>query len=306
MSEIKKTIANELHAPARRNFPRRKVNMRGIDETWQADLVDMQKYSKINKGYNYLLTVIDNVSKYAWAIPLKNKTGVELAKNFKELFKKGRIPKNLHVDQGTEFYNQHVKRLLASHGVHLYSTFSEKKASICERFNRTLKTNMWKQFSIQGSNKWINILAELMNSYNNKRHRTIQMKPNDVTINHEEKLVKLLNKHRFDLKKPKFAVGDYVRISKYKGVFEKGYTPNWGVEIFTIDKVQKTRPVTYIIKDYRNKVLQGCFYEFELLPVKHSDVYLVEKILRRRGRKVYVKWLGYDSTHNTWENESNL
>ena len=95
----------------------------------------------------------------------------------------------------------------------------------------------------------------------------------------------MLNEYKFKLKKPKFKVGDHVRISKYKGIFEKGYTPNWGVEIFTIDKVQKTKPVTYKIKDYRNDVLEGGFYEFELLPVKYSDMYLVERILKRRGKK---------------------
>ena len=119
-AEIKTTIADELHAPARRNFPRRKVIMRGIDETWQADLVDMKKYSSFNKGYKYILTIIDNLSKYAWAIPLKSKTGFELTTVFKNLFKQGRIPKNLHVDQGTEFYNVNVKKLLQAHNVHTF------------------------------------------------------------------------------------------------------------------------------------------------------------------------------------------
>lgn len=307
MNAIKKIVVNELHAPARRNFPRRNVIMRGIDETWQADLVDMQKYSTVNKGFHFLLTVIDNVSKYAWGIPLKNKSGSELTKALKALFKKGRIPKNLQVDNGTEFYNKEVKALLRSHKVHLYSSFSEKKASICERFNRTLKTYMWKQFSLRGNYKWVDILPELIHQYNNKIHRSIKMRPNDVNIAQEEKLVKMLNtSNKYPRKKSKFKVGDHVRISKYKGVFEKGYTPNWSVEIFTIDEVQKTKPVTYKIRDYENEILEGCFYEFELLPVKYSDVYLVEKILRRRGKKVYVKWLGFDSTHNSWEDESNL
>ena len=95
---MKKAIVNELHAPVRRNFKRRKDVMRGIDETWQADLVDMQKYSKVNKGFRSLLTVIDNVSKYDWGLPLKKNIGTALASVFKHLFKKGRIPKNLHVD----------------------------------------------------------------------------------------------------------------------------------------------------------------------------------------------------------------
>ena len=144
MNQAKKVITDELHAPARRNFPRRKVILRGIDETWQADLVDMQKYSRVNKGYNFLLTVIDNVSKFAWGIPLKNKSRPELKNAFKNLFREGRVPQKLHVDKGTEFYNQHIRALLKSYKVHLYSTFSEKKASICDRFNRTLKTTCGK------------------------------------------------------------------------------------------------------------------------------------------------------------------
>ena len=161
MNQIKKALIEELHKPVRKNFPRRKVEMRGIDETWQADLVDMQTYSRDNKGYNFLLTVIDNVSKYAWAVPLKNKTGVEVTKALKSIFAKGRIPRKLHVDQGTEFYNANCKTLLDSYNIKLYSTYSNLKASIVERFNRTLKSKMWKKFSLQGSYKWLDILTNL-------------------------------------------------------------------------------------------------------------------------------------------------
>lgn len=266
----------------------------------------MQKYSRFNKCFNYILTVIDNVSKFAWAIPLKNKTGAELTKALRSLFKEGRVPKNLYVDQGTEFYNHQVKGLLQSHEVHLYSTFSEKKASICERFNRTLKNKMWKEFSLQGNYKWIGLLPDLLFQYKNTKHRSIKMKPSDVTIAQERKLVKILNTTELKINTPRFKVGNNVRISKYKGIFEKGYTPNWSTEIFTIVEVHKTRSVTYKIKDYKNEVLKGSFYEFELLPVKYSDAYLVEKIVKRRGNKVLVKWLGFDSSHNTWENKSDL
>ena len=306
MNEIKTTIADELHAPAKRNFPRRKVIMRGIDETWQADLVDMQKYSGFNKSYKYILTIIDNLSKCAWAIPLQSKTGVELMMVFKNLFKKGRIPKNLHVDQGTEFYNANVKKLLEAHNVHLYSTFSEKKASSCKKFNRSLKTNMWKLFSINGNYKWFDILDNLVSTYNNRVHRSIRMKPVDVSHDDEERLVKMLNTSKLSCKRPKFELGDHVRLSKYKGIFEKGYPPNWGTEIFTIVKVQKTKPVTYKLKDYQDQHLDGAFYEFELIKVKYHDVYLVEKIVKRKGNKVYVKWLGFDSTHNKWEDKNNI
>lgn len=303
---IKRTIANELHAPARRNFRRRKVIMRGIDETWQADLVDMKKYSKLNRGYKYLLNVIDNVSKFAWSIPLKNKSSLELEKAFKELFKQGRVPKNLHVDQGTEFYNHRVKNLLKSHNVNLYSTFSEKKASIIERFNRSLKNKMWIEFSVRGSHKWIDILQNLVSKYNGTIHKSIRMKPIDVTMDDEEKLVKILNSSKYDNKKPKFKVGDHVRLSKYKHIFEKGYTPNWGVEIFTIDEVRRTNPTTYKLKDARNVPVAGGVYEYELLKVKYPDMYLIEKIVKKRGNQLYVKWLGFDSTWNSWIDKTEI
>lgn len=306
ISERKKILADELHVPARKNFPRRKVLMRGIDETWQADLIDMKNYSHINKGYNWLLTVIDNLSKYAWAIPLKRKTKTDLNAAFKKLFSEGRIPKNLHVDRGTEFYNSDVKPTLESKNINMYSTFSEMKASIIERFNRTLKTKMWKRFSLQGNYKWYDVLAELMAEYNNTIHRSIGMKPKDVTLNHEENLVKRLNKCNLRIKKPKFKVGDHVRISKLKPLFEKGYTPNWTPDIFTVIKVQKTKPITYLLQDYLNKPLEGGFYEYEMQKVKYPDTYLVEKIIKRRGNQVLVKWLGFDSKHNSWIDKSEL
>ena len=148
MNQIKKALVEEIHKHVRKNFPRHKVEMRGIYETWQADLVDMQAYSRSNKGYNFLLTVIDNVSKYAWAVSQKNNSGPEVIKALKSIFVKGRVPKKLHVDRGTEFYNANCKALLNSYKVKLYSTYSNLKALIVERFNRTLKSKMWKQFIV--------------------------------------------------------------------------------------------------------------------------------------------------------------
>ena len=130
------------------------------------------------------------------------------------------------------------------------------------------------------------------------------MKPVDVSHDDEERLVKMLNTSNLTCKRHKFR--DHVQLSKYNGIFEKGYTPNWGTEIFTIVKVQKTRPVTYKLKDYQDQHLNGAFYQFELIKVKYNDVYLVEKIVKRKGNKVFVKWLGFDSTHNTWEDKKNI
>ena len=178
---MKRAVVDELHKPARRNNPRRKFDVRGIDETWQGDLVEMQPYARENKGYRYMLTVIDVFSKYAWAVPVKSKSGVDVSAAMKSVLHQKRVPKNLHVDKGKEFYNKDFEALMKKYKINMYSTYSNLKASICERFNRTLKSRMWKEFSLQGNYKWLDILPDLMKSYNNTKHRTIGMKPKDVT-----------------------------------------------------------------------------------------------------------------------------
>lgn len=299
----KRAVVEELHRPARRNYTRRKFDVRGLDETWQADLVEMQPYSRENKGYRYMLTIIDVFSKFAWAVPVKRKTGEDVAAAMKSVLSMRRVPKNLQTDRGKEFYNSTFQNLMKQYKINLYSTYSNLKASICERFNRTLKNAMWKQFSLRGNFKWYDILDDLLTTYNSRKHRTIGMKPKDVTAASVERVMK---KFAYDVKqsKPKFKVNDKVRVSRAKNLFEKGYTANWSTEIFTISRVKRTKPVTYVLKDFRGEPIAGGFYEQELSQTAHPDVYLVEKILKKRGNEVFVKWLGFDNSHNTWIDKS--
>lgn len=298
-------VVNELHAPARKNYKRRPVVIRDINETFQADLVDMQAYP--DKGHKYILTVIDNFSKYAWARPLKSKTGPDVTAAMEDIFKEGRVCKKLHVDQGTEFYNADFKAMLRKYNVEMYSTFSFLKAMIVERFNRTIKTMMWKKFSLNGNYKWLGILPDLVSKYNNTVHSKIKMKPIDVNEDNAESLkLRVYNNYDVSDRAGKFKLGDRVRISKSKTIFTKGYLPSWSSELFSIAKVKKTKPVTYELKDYRDQPIEGCFYAEELQKTKHPDVYIIEKILRKRGSKVYVKWLGFDSSHNSWVSKKDL
>lgn len=303
---IKRTVVEELHKPARRNYPRRKFDVRGLDESWQADLVEMQEYAKENKGYRYMLTVIDVFSKFAWAVPLKSKTGEDVTAAMKSILSQGRVPKNLQVDRGREFYNKSFQSLMDKYKINLYSTYSNLKASICERFNRTLKSKMWLQFSLQGNYKWLDILSDLVESYNNTKHRVINEKPKNVSSENEKQILKRFSDPRDLPKKAKFKVNDKVRVSKVKHVFEKGYTPNWSTEIFTITKVLKTMPITYKLKDYLDEPVAGCFYSQELAKVKYPDVYLVERVIRKRNGKAYIKWLGFDDSHNSWINTEDI
>jgi len=278
-SAERRRLVEELHAPARRNFPRRRVIVRGYDDLWQADIVEMHPYSRFNKGYHYILTVIDVLSKYAWAVPLKSKSGSETANAIAEIIRKsGRHPKNLQTDMGKEFYNTDVQRLVKKHGINHYSTYSVLKASVVERFNRTLKNDMWKMFTLNGNYKWFDLLPRLVSNYNVRKHRTIGMRPIDVTP----------------------AVAERLLATVYNHVKIAGTT-----EVFKIVKVQHTNPVTYLLEDYRGKSIAGAFYEYELHRATYPDIFLVEKVLRRRGNEVYVKWLGFDGSHNSWIHKDN-
>ncbi|KAE9522469.1 hypothetical protein AGLY_017130 [Aphis glycines] len=245
-------IAAELHGAARRTYPRRRVIVYGKNDLFQADLVDMQQYSNVNKGYKYILCVIDCFTKYAWAVALKSKKGEEVSTAANKIFAQN-SPNLLHVDRGREFYNKHFETLVKKYNIKMYSTFSVLKASIVERFNRTLKERMYKQFTGRGSRVWTTILPSLIDDYNN--------------------------------------VGDKVRISVYKGVFTKGYLPNWSTEIFTIIKVNRTTPSIFILQDYTGCPIAGGFYAEEIRKTKLPDDYLVEKVIRTKGRRAFVRWL---------------
>ncbi|XP_050452222.1 uncharacterized protein LOC126851928 [Cataglyphis hispanica] len=155
---------------------------------------------------------------------------------------------------GKEFYNTDVQRLMKKHNINHYSTYSVLKASVVERFNRTLKDAMWKMFTLNGSYKWMSCrdLCRITTQASNDRkviHRT--------------------------------------------------------TEVFKIVKVQRINPVTYLLKNYRGKSIAGAFYEYELRLTNYPDEY-VEKVLRRKGDEIYVKWLGFDGLHNSWIHKDNV
>ena len=179
-------LAEELHKPVRRKFKRRQVISHGIDDIWAADLVEMQPFAKYNKGFKYILTVIDIFSKYAFMVPLKDKKGMSVSKAFSEIFKEsGRRPNKVWTDKGREFYNKDVKRL----GVPLYSTENEQKSSVVERFNRTLKERMYKYFTANNTNVYFDILDSLVSQYNKSKHRAIKMTPIEASKKKNEGIV---------------------------------------------------------------------------------------------------------------------
>ena len=302
----KEDLVHELHRPARKIYTRRRVIVKGIGDLWQADLAEFQLYARENKGYKYILIVIDCFSKYLWTRAIKNKTGEEVTKAFNDIFSRGKIPQNLQTDNGTEFYNHSFRDLMKKYNINHYSTFSTMKASIAERVIRTLKEKLYRMFSLNGNYKYYTQLEAVTADYNNTKHRTIGMQPSQVNKHNERVLLDTVYSHLKIVDKQKFRVGDIVRISRQKVMFEKGYTPNWSTELFKIVKAKISSPTVYYLKDFNGQDIQGTFYEEELQKTKYEDLYLVEKVLKRKGTMVYVKWLGLNKKFNSWINKSDV
>ena len=299
-----------LHRPARRNFARNKTLSKHIDYMWQADLVDMQSLSRKNGGIKYLLVIIDSFSRFAWVHPLKNKSGKELVEAFRHVFiTSGRKPLKLCTDMGTEFTNHQVQQLLKENEVFFYTTASDKKAAMVERLNRTLKEKIWRYFTHHNTHRYIDVLQDFVNAYNNSRHRIIGMAPAKVTKKDEKRLWQKQFGHLEDSEEQttKFNVGDQVRVSTVKNPFEKGYWGNWSEEVFRIKDIRKNHAIPmFIVEDSTGEVLKGAFYAEQLQKVieRQEKLYSVEKVVARKKiggvPHVLVKWQGYPKSANSW------
>ena len=182
----------------------------------------------------------------------------------------------------------------------MYSTNNEGKSVITERFIRTLKTKIYKYMRAISKNVYIDKLDDIVKEYNNKYHTSTKMEPVDVKDNTYINVKKETND-----KNPKFKVGDHVRISKYKNIFAKGYMPNWSEEIFIIKKIKNTVPWTYVINDLNGEEIIGTFYENELQKTKQNE-FRIEKVIKKKGDKLYVKWKGYDNSFNSWTDKKDI
>ena len=253
-------LANELHKPVIKKFNKRKVYSQFKDNIWGVDLADMQSLSRKNKGIKHLLCAIDLYSKYAFVIPLKDKKGISIVNAFDKIIKQSkRKPNKIWVDQGREFYNRVFKKWLSDNDIIMYSTFNEGKSVVPERFIRTLKNKLYKHMTASGKNVYYNVLDDAVNKYNNTKDSSIKMKPIDLRDDNKRLYIDEHNE-----KDSRFKVGDRVRISKFKNIFAKGYTPNWSKEIFIIDKINDAVPYTYNIKDLNDEEIIGSFYDKEL------------------------------------------
>jgi len=282
-------------------------------------LVDMQEFHLSNRGYKYILTVIDIFSKFAWAIPLKNKNANSVTDAFKKIFQQ-RNPGKLQTDQGKEFVNQHLQKYLKELNIQFFTSKNPgTKCAVIERFNRTLKTKMFKYFTSKGTRKYFDVLPDLLNSYNHSFHRTIKMRPVDVSSNNEmvvfrnsfgyNNLTEYLNNK--NTKQSNFKTGETVR-KRYKlGPFDKAYYPLWTDKIYNIDQItsQQLKPYHKIRGENATEKDERRYYTEEIQKIT-PNMHRVEKVLRKRKRKnkieFLVKWLNHPDSFNSWVLESDI
>lgn len=314
---LKDQLAYSLHKPARRKFVRNHTYVANIDQQWQADLADMQALASENNGYHYILTCIDILSRFAWTVPVKSKSSKDMLVAIKRLFQKARPrhPQRLQTDKGKEFFNATVSAYLRERNVHHFASQSDQKAAVVERFNRTLKTRIWTYFTANNTKRYVDVLEDITSAYNNTLHRSIRMRPVDVD---NETAAQKAWYHLFyratsvgSNKPTSLATDQKVRITKWKGDFEKGYMPNWSREHFLVSQRVPHPRALYNIRDTSGEPIKGAFYGAELQPVSHNQLE-VEKILQHRGRRgtihhqVLVKWKGWADKFNSWIQFSDL
>ena len=265
---LKKQSIYGIHSQPKHKFPRNPIVSKTIDHIWSADLVEITK-PKNNNNKRYILMVIDALSKYGWAEPLINKQGVTVKKALMKILKESkRKPSILATDAGREFTNKSLKKYLRWRKIKHLVLKDHTKAYIVERWNQTIKSKIHKYLSFNNTNNFIDILQEIIRGYNETVHSRTKFKPSQVNKSNEKKVFQNLYKIRTVIQKPKFKIGDRVRVYLYRDKFDKGYLPNFSREIFKIYKIYNTSPYPkFRIKDKKGVVIRGSYYQQELKPV---------------------------------------
>ena len=301
---LQRSLPYTLNKQARRKFPRNRTTAFYIDEVWQMDLIEMPNISESNDGARYILVAIDVFSKYAFAKPMPNKSGPVVMQTFQDILREsGRKPTKIHTDMGKEFIYGPFQDYLKSIGVVFFTTFSETKAAVVERFNKTLKSRLHKFFTHTNANNYSKSLADFIASYNNTPHSSLGgVRPVDVTPTTQLKIWQRHHKtpplprdYRF-----KFKVGDPVRISRDKGPFGKGYRDTFSEEYFHVKQRLMRQPPAYRLEDLAGGEILGVFYEPQMMKIVPPEFHVLEKVVQKRGDRYLVKWRGFPDKFNSW------
>ena len=301
---LKAQPAYTMHVQVPKKFKRLKT-VAGFQQQLQGDLIDVSNLSAFNSKVNFILTVIDPFSKKAWAEPLLKKDASSVTAGFKKILERLDFkPFLFFSDQGKEFLNSTFTGLLKKNNIRIYtSTDSSVKAAVVERFNKTLMTRVHKFLTRENTHTYIHALQDIIENYNNTVHSTTGIAPSHVSHKNKEEI--WLKLHRTTTRKKHttthpLKLGDSVLIPKRKKAFSKGYLGGWTGEIFKIDNIRNTTPVTYDLVDLQGDKIIGVFYGPELQKVTPPQTFAIESVLDKQRGKLLVKWLYYPKKFNSW------
>lgn len=260
--------------------------------------------------------VIDCFSKFLFLEPLERKTTESIIDGFGRIFKKTtRRPQRLRSDKGGEYNSRKFRAFMKENDI-IYSNTQnpETKCSIAERCVKTVKHKIFKYLTYANTWKYVDVLDDVVNSYNNGYHRTIKMAPSEVNDENILQVYRNIKEsQRIPKKKrPKLKVGDYVRLAKGKTEFQKSYLPGWTREVFKINSIANRNPIVYYVEDLAGEKLEGTFYEPELQKIKFDEgaARAIDKIIkqRKKGKTIQylVKWLSYPDKFNSWINADTI
>ena len=285
-----------------KKFQRRKIIARHVDELYQADLLDLSKYAKFNRGYRYVLGLVATLSKFVFYFPLKRKNAESMLEVLKK-FLKIKTPTYLLTDFGTEFYAAPVKALLGKHGVHHYSTYNDDvKAAQIERQWRTLRTQIERYFITFGTKNWIDVIQSFADAYNRRVHSRTKIRPIDVNRRNENEIFNRLFPPSKIMPKQKFFPGDIVRILKKDKLFSKSAESKFTNELFKVKEMIPSIPIVYTLQDFSGETLKGTWYAQEMSKVLRPPEVQILKRQNRRGKR-WVQIRESDGSRPKWVTE---
>ena len=270
-----KIFINEIYSkPPRKNYATKKTDVYHIDDIWSLDILDLKDYGQENnRGYRYVLVVIDNFSKYGWTSPLKNKNAQTIKNSFENiLISSKRSPNLIETDRGKEFYNNIFQDFLNKNNIKLYSRNSSYGAVFAERFNRTIRDLLKKIVFEQGDANWIDILPTITKQYNSRKHSSTKLSPKDASLKKNEGFVykNLLDKRKKI--KPKYQINDLVRTADLKKTFSKGDTTNWSYKLYKITEIINDTIPSYKIDNLSERYNEALLKNTELTMKENNSV----------------------------------
>jgi Integrase core domain len=302
--KVRAGIIKELFRPARRIYPRWSVTQKGFGDQSQCDLVILDKYSKYNRNFKYILLCIDIFTKKMTARPLKTRTAEEVTKQMSEILKEMPPFRLLQTDEEKSFFSRQFQSLMKAYNIKHFFTHSSMKASIIERAIRSFRMILFPRMHLMGKFNWIDQYKLVLNEYNSRKHSKIKMAPNNVKKKHEKLLLNTVYKQVPNFKKQKFRVGDLVRVNLNHNIFTKrSASMNWSTKLYRVKSFVSKSPHIYTLENLDSVPVSGHFYTEELQKTRFPNEYLVEKILKRKPGKIYVKFLNMDSDENCWIDE---